>query len=254
MKDNTRLYITLGFLAVLILMFALVSISLLQMQNSNASMETLVKQTNRKTAAAHDMRDAIRLRNVSLKSMQLTGDPFERDEEYQRFIDHAGKYRRARERLVKLGMDEQETLLHNQLQQLTRTSQPYNDKASELLMSGASPNEIETVITNATALQRIMLDKLEELVVLEQHNSEKALTVSREHYRSTRRLLVALSVFALLFLAVIAWTVIRHVSSKNRQLTYQATHDSLTGLINRNEFEVRVDRALASPAAAGDWR
>ncbi|MBT8122962.1 MAG: EAL domain-containing protein [Gammaproteobacteria bacterium] len=244
MKDNTRLFITLGFLTVLALMFALVSISLLQMRSSNASMENLVEHTNRKTAAAHDMRDAIRLRNVSLQSMQLASDPFERDEEYQRFIDHAGKYRRARERLVRLGMDEEETLLHTQLQQLTRTSQPYNDKASELLMSGAAPHEIQTVITNAAGLQRIMLDKLEELVSLEQRNSEKALTASRSHYQSTRRLLVALSVFALIFLAVIAWTVIRHVSSKNRQLTYQATHDSLTGLINRNEFEVRLDRAI----------
>ena len=244
MKDNARLFITLGFLTVLALMFALVSISLLQMRSSNASMENLVEHTNRKTAAAHDMRDAIRLRNVSLQSMQLASDPFERDEEYQRFIDHAGKYRRARERLVRLGMDEEETLLHTQLQQLTRTSQPYNDKASELLMSGAAPHEIQTVITNAAGLQIIMLDKLEELVTLEKRNSEKALAVSRSHYQSTRRLLVALSVFALIFLAVIAWTVIRHVSSKNRQLTYQATHDSLTGLINRNEFEVRLDRAI----------
>jgi len=35
------------------------------------------------------------------------------------------------------------------------------------------------------------------------------------------------------------------------QLSFQATHDTLTGLINRREFEIRLDRALASARAEG---
>ncbi|MBT8118038.1 MAG: EAL domain-containing protein [Gammaproteobacteria bacterium] len=244
MKDNTRLLVTIGFLTVLVLMFSLVAIALLQLQKTNESMEYLVERTNKKTAAAHAMRDAIRLRANSLKTMQLTNDIFERDAESLRLISHAGKYRRARERLVSLGMDEQETLLHEQLQQLARTSQPYNDLASELLMSDASPEQLESVIRNAVALQRMMLDKLEELVAIELRNTEEALAASRAHYRTTRQLLIALSMFVLLFSVIVARTVIRHVSAKNRQLTYQASHDALTGLINRREFEVRLDRAI----------
>jgi len=244
MKDNTRLLVTIGFLTVLALMFSLVTIALLQLQKTNESMEYLVERTNKKTAAAHAMRDAIRLRANSLKTMQLTTDIFERDAESLRLISHAGKYRRARERLVSLGMDEQESLLHEQLQQLARTSQPYNDLASELLMSDAPPEQLESVIRNAVALQRMMLDKLEELVAIELRNTEEALAVSRAHYRTTRQLLIALSMFVLLFSVIVARTVIRHVSSKNRQLTYQASHDALTGLINRREFEVRLDRAI----------
>ncbi len=37
-----------------------------------------------------------------------------------------------------------------------------------------------------------------------------------------------------------------------RQLSYQATHDALTGLINRHEFERRLERILAQPRAASD--
>jgi diguanylate cyclase (GGDEF)-like protein/PAS domain S-box-containing protein len=36
-----------------------------------------------------------------------------------------------------------------------------------------------------------------------------------------------------------------------RRLTYQATHDSLTGLINRREFEARLNRALANARQLG---
>jgi diguanylate cyclase (GGDEF)-like protein len=212
-------------------------------------MEKMVAVTNMKTAAANDMRDAIRLRADSLKTMRLIQDPFERDAENQRFISYAGKYRMARERLVSLGMDERETALNNQLQQLTRESQPYNDDASNLLMSEAAEEETGIVMQQAFKLQELMLGRLGELVQLEQQKTQEALTVSRRHYNSTRQLLFALTGFALLFSLLVARTVINHVSAKNRQLAYQASHDPLTGLINRNEFECRVERAIQNAKA-----
>jgi len=244
MKDNTRLFITAGFLTVLVLIFSLVSIALFQLQSTNDNMEHLVERTNEKTAAANDMRDAVLQRTNSLKSMQLTSDIFERDEEYQRFISHGGKYRRARERLVSLGMDEQEASLHDELQQLTRTTQPYSENASELLMSDAAEAALAPVFRNAVTLQGIMLEKLDELIAIERRNTEDALAVSRGHFSSTRQLLIALSVFALLLFVIVTGLVIRHISAKNRQLSYQASHDALTGLINRREFEIRLDRSI----------
>ena len=249
MKDNIRLLVTFGFLAVLSLMFSLAAISLLQLQSINASMEKLVEVTNVKTAAANDMRDAIRLRANSLKTMQLTKDIFQRDVEHQHFINHAGKYRIAREKLINLGLDEKEAAINRQLQQLTRASQPYNDSASELLMSEAPAKEINTVIEQAARLQGLILDKLEELVLLEKQNTLAALTASRTHFSRTRQLMIALTGMALLLSLLIARTVIKHVSAKNRQLAYQASHDALTGLINRREFECRVERAIQNARA-----
>ncbi len=244
MKDNTRLFITVGFLTVLVLIFSLVSIALFQLQLTNDNMEHLVERTNEKTAATNDMRDALLQRTNSLKSLQLTGDIFERDEEYQRFISHDVKYRRARERLVSLGMDEREASLHDELQQLTRTTQPYSENASELLMSDASEAALAPVFKNAVTLQGIMLEKLDELIAMERRNTEDALAVSRGHFSSTRQLLIALSVCALLLFVIVTGLVIRHISAKNRQLSYQASHDALTGLINRHEFELRLDRSI----------
>lgn len=42
---------------------------------------------------------------------------------------------------------------------------------------------------------------------------------------------------------------VTHARMIARKLSYQATHDALTGLVNRSEFERRLDRALASAAA-----
>ena len=123
-RNNTELLVSAGFLSVLATMFALVFIALIQLQSGNDSMARLVQVSNSKTAAAHEMRDAIRQRINSLKTMRLTDDRFDRDEEYQQFIVHAGKYRRARETLVRLGMDEAERGVHQELATLTRQAQP----------------------------------------------------------------------------------------------------------------------------------
>jgi diguanylate cyclase (GGDEF)-like protein len=244
MKDNIRLLVTIGFMAVLTLMFSLATISLLQLQSINARMEKLVEVTNMKTAAANDMRDAIRLRADSLKTMRLIQDPLERDAEHQRFISYAGKFSIARERLFSHGMDEREMALNHQLQQLTRASQPHIDAASNLLMSEAGEEETSIAMEQVFKLQGLKLGRLGELVQLEQQKTQEALTISRRHYNSTRQLLFALTGFALLFSLLVARTVINHVSAKNRQLAYQASHDPLTGLINRHEFECRVERAI----------
>jgi diguanylate cyclase (GGDEF)-like protein len=197
-----------------------------------------------KTAAANDMRDAIRLRADSLKTMRLIQDPLERDAEHQRFISYAGKFSTARERLFSHGMDEREMALNHQLQQLTRASQPHIDAASNLLMSEAGEEETSIAMEQVFKLQGLKLGRLGELVQLEQQKTQEALTISRRHYNSTRQLLFALTGFALLFSLLVARTVINHVSAKNRQLAYQASHDPLTGLINRHEFECRVERAI----------
>ena len=244
MKDNIRLLVTIGFMAVLTLMFSLATISLLQLQSINSRMEKLVEVTNMKTAAANEMRDAIRLRADSLKTMRLIQDPLELDAEHQRFISYTGKYSIARERLFSRGMDERETVLNHQLQQLTRASQPHIDDASNLLMSEAGEEETSIVMEQVFKLQGLKLGRLGELVQLEQQKTQEALTISRRHYNSTRQLLFALTGFALLFSLLVARTVINHVSAKNRQLAYQASHDPLTGLINRHEFECRVERAI----------
>jgi diguanylate cyclase (GGDEF)-like protein len=251
MKDNSRTLITLGFLAVLGLMFSLTAVSLAELHKVNNSMETLVEVTNKKTAAANEMRDAIRLRANGLKNMQLTDDFFKRDAEYQQIIDNAGKFRIAREQLVGLGMNEKEEQINSQLLQLIRVAQPFVDNTSDMLMSNTPIEGMDTALENANSLQEVILDKLDQLVELERMNTEQALAVSRDHYIDTRKLLFLLSGITLLFSLLVARVVIKHVSSKNRQLIYQASHDELTGLINRREFESRVDRAIQQTRTHG---
>ena len=243
-RDNTDLLVSSGFLVVLAMMFSLVFLALIQLQSGNDSMARLVQISNSKTAAAHEMRDAIRQRTNSLKTMRLASDHLDRDEEYQEFINHAGKYRRARETLAGLGMDDKERVIHRELAALTREAQPWNDNAAEMLLDDAPDAKIASTMVQAEILQGRILDILDRLVQLEQNNAVNALATSREHYQSTRQLLITLAAIALVCCLLIVHMVSRRVAFKNRQLQYQASHDPLTGLINRREFEERLERAI----------
>ena len=245
MKDNIRMLLTFGFIAVLALVLSLTTVSLQQLGFGNENMEQLVEVTNNKTAAVNDMRDAVRLRSDSLKTMRLREDIFDRDNEHQRFIRHATRYRRASENLVALGMDEKEAAIHYQLQQLTTAAGIHNDRVSGLLMNYAAHDKVDSALEKTAVLQGLILGKLDELVEFEQQHMQKALIDSRDHYTSTRQLLFILTAVALLFSTLVARMVMRHISEKNRQLSYQTSHDVLTGLINRREFEHRVERAIA---------
>ena len=244
MKNDIHTPVALGIMASLALIFSLVFVSLVQLQSSRESMEKLVEATNIKTAAASDMRDAIRLRSESLKTMMLTSDIFDRDEEYQRFASHAGKYRVAREKLARPGIDADESEIIQQLNQLTRESQPHNDNAASLLMSDAHPGDIDEVLKKAAMHQQKILAGIEQLVALEKVNTRQALQASRDHYSGTRQLLFVLTGIALLFSLLVARTVITSTARKNRQIAYQASHDALTGLINRRAFEYRIERTI----------
>ncbi|MEA2094972.1 MAG: EAL domain-containing protein [Pseudomonadota bacterium] len=244
MKDNIRLFISFGSLAILGLMITLVSVSLFQLQSSTDSMDRLAEVANIKTASASEMRDAIHMRRNSLKSMRLAKNIFDRDEEHQRFTGFSVKYRVAREKLASLGMDHNESNVFEKLAQLRRTIQPVNDKATQLLMSEAPAREVESVMGQVDGYQEQLLGQLDRLVKLEQEKARDALSTSRKHYQSTRWLLFVLAGITLVFCMLAARMVILRVSEKNRQLSYQASHDGLTGLINRGEFEVRVERAI----------
>jgi len=251
MKDDIKVIITLGFSAILTLVFVLVFVALSQLQELNRGMSTLVEETNAKMEAAHGMRDAIRLRANSLKSMQLLDDMFARDEQLMKFIDYSGKYRRAREQLVVLEMDERERDLHVRLTEMTRVAQPVNEYAVELLMSDAPGGEIEAAMEEASGHRTLLLRMLDELVALEKTNAARALEATNQHYMKTRHTVIILAVVALLFCVLIAVLVIRRASARNRKISYQASHDTLTGLLNRRAFEYELKSLVDAVQSSG---
>ena len=57
-------------------------------------------------------------------------------------------------------------------------------------------------------------------------------------------MLITLICIAILFCLLLVETTLQHLSAIKRQSVYRSAHDKLTGLINRCEFQTRVERAI----------
>ncbi len=244
MRDNSKLLITTGFISIVAVMISLTVFSLSQFRNVKQTMTMLVEQTNAKTRSANTMRDTIRTRSLALRKMQLESDIFIRDKLFIDFINYAGRYRKARDKLQSYNMNSDEIEILNKLNIETKLSQPINLKAANLLMQSASKKTLGPALTEAEFLQENIFNILDDLVELENKYSDEALIEVNTLYHNTQFLLYIIVFIAISISLIVARMVIKNVSVKNKKIKYQATHDSLTGLINRDEFENRLTAAL----------
>ncbi len=244
MKDNSVKLVILGFTTILILMFILVFISQHQMRQNNQILSSLITDTNVKIQMANTMRDAIRLRENLMYKMQLTEDIFDRDDIYMQFLDYAGVYKEARRKLLKTSLNENERSAIKQLDRITAVAQPINDMAAENLLHHKNFEDTQYFLRDSKTLQKATLAVLDKLVEMENKVSIRANLTAHKHYKNTSYILYILTTASIFLCMTIIWLVIHNVRMVNKQITYQATHDDLTGLVNRYEFENRVQTAL----------
>ena len=228
----------------LALMLILSIIGLVQLRLVNQNLSKVVEDTNTKIASAYLMRDAIRQRALSLRNARLADDPFIRDDFAMSFINVARQYREAREILLNMEMDAEEQRIHNELSELTKISQPYNDRAMEYLIGEVDQKMIDIEFALAAKMQNRLLSLLDELIELEERYAEDSRIKSQKNYRQTQFTMAILMVLIFVLGVVIAAYIIRMASRSTEHIKYQASHDSLTGLLNRMEFETRLDMAI----------
>lgn len=243
-KDPVKLTVGLGFTGVLTLMGLISIISLSQMSALTEQTSTLLDETSTKISAANTMRDSIRQRGNTLYKMFLTEDYFERDEYRQEFAEHALRYREARKILHSFQMSSREAKLLDQLMKQTGESEELNNVASDDLLSNLPDEEIRQDLLIANQARLGVLERLNELVILQEEINRGRIEEANQLHDDISNIVFLLSLAAFLIAVYIAQLVIRETSKKNSEIHYQATHDELTKLVNRKEFNHRLVSAF----------
>ena len=113
LPNNMKFSVGTGFAVVLALMVALTIIGLNQMAAINERLEGIVKNNNVKTELATSMRDALRDRAISMHTIVVLTDPFEQNDELQRFYSYGVNFTQARLKLDELAATgEEKDILH----------------------------------------------------------------------------------------------------------------------------------------------
>ena len=242
-KDPIKLTIGLGFAGVLALMGLINFISLSQMNAITEQTSILLEETNAKISAANTMRDNIRLRGDALYKMFLTDDFIERDEYRLDLGKYGLNYKTSRDVLYTFPMTAREAKLLDQLMKQTRTAKEFNDNAADNLLSDLPIDEMQQIMELANEARHDMLKGLDKLVLLQEEISRLAIEDTREYQETVSNLILLLSLAAFFIATYIAQLVIRETSNKNSEIRFQATHDEMTKLANRKEFNNRLREA-----------
>jgi len=240
------------------LMIIVAVTGLVRLAQVNRGMEMIVDQYNVKTSHIVTMHNAARERSISLFRIVSLEDPFERDEEFLHFNKLAAKFVLARIALSKMPLDEQEMRFHTEQGKLTQIAVPLQEQVIQLMVEDSVKKATDLLLHQTIPAQDKVLLQLVRMLDYQQISARNALEESHESYRETVLIISVLSVLAIGFGSLIAVYVMRHTSQAEnalssqvneerrlrKQLSYQARHDALTGLINRFEFEKILKRLL----------
>jgi len=259
-SSRTKIRILASFAVVMALVVIVAVVGLTRMAENNRKMETIVDEYNVKTGHIVSMYNAARERSVSLLRMANMDDPFERDEEYLHFNTLATDFAVARIALSEKQLDPEELKLHTEQGKLTTNAVPLQKQVVQLLVDDDMEQATRVLLDQSIPAQDEVLAQLGKMLDYQQVSARRAMDESKEAYRTTvlhmgillalaisTGILVALSVMRRTALAEDAlFNQISQERTLRKQLTYQASHDALTGLINRTKFDEHLQLALES--------
>lgn len=245
-KDPIKLIIGLGFSAILALMGLTIFISISQMRTITDQMSATLDATHAKISASNTMRDSIRLRGDILYKMYLTDDFIARDEFRLELAKKGLQYKQAREALLSYGMSSREASLLNQLKEQASTAKQLNDTTAENLLSDLPLEIIQDDLRKANEAREKMLMGLNDLVALQESTSHSIIEDSKKHQVVVSKIVLHLSLAAFFMALYIAQLVMKETTKKNSEIVYQATHDELTKLVNRKEFNHQLEKAFTA--------
>ncbi len=244
-KDNTKIIISLGFLAIFLLMVMVLTISGTAMHSANTEMSALVNKTTKKTARAYQMRDVIRLRTNAIQSLSQITDPVERERVFEKLAASTKTYIEIREELTNLVSNEREQDILNQIKQTDeRIAKAYNKAGNRIFSMKDDTDAFKSVVSEVQLQELVLLNHLNDLVLLEQTQAKATLSANEQNLSATRKQLRSLLLAGFVVSILISYLVIQRVSLANKKISHLANHDDLTGLYNRRAFEEHLENTI----------
>jgi len=244
MKDRVHILLTAIALGVVGLLVLLVCFPLVQNGAQHRGMVNLVATSNRKVAAISLMRNALWQKTASLQHMQQAGTSAERNTYFSHFNEATASYLAAASQLAGLGTLGDEAAVHTQLQQQARFSEPYYDSTARLILDSSPSSLVAAAMRDIAARQETMIASLDRLEDILQARAAQVLSASRQQHLFVQKLLPGIALLILLLIVAGFHVASRCLTETNRRLAYHCAYDPLTGLINRREFESRLDRLI----------
>jgi diguanylate cyclase (GGDEF)-like protein len=245
---RTRLAVlAAGFLAILLVIAAVIGLSLHSMGLARHNLDRLANHLQSKLADVATMRESLYLRLVSSRDMLLMTDVFEIDEEAQRFYLYPNRIEAAYGHYRGLTDDPEEIALLEQFMDEAKLGLPLLNAAIDELLAGKRPAEIRPLLGQAFETQKMGLETLQRLQTFLHEQGVRLSQEAVKRHEDTRLLIVSLTIVAVLVVLAIAVVVAIVLEQQARELDHE--HRKFKSL-----FEASRDAVLIlNGGAIAEW-
>ncbi len=210
--------IAISFVVVLSLSLVMIIFDLSRMRIMQSKLDIITQEHNIKSGLMVAIRHGSYERQVSLRNILLMHDPFERDEEKIIFDSYAVKIANARNKFSSMPLNKIEQKILdgiNAAMALTYGAQIYLIETS---IYGEEEEITKETLQRAFFTQEIFIGKVEQMIMLQNEATKKAVMGARESYQSAKSSVYILGGSALLLGLLVAIIVIRFTESQARDV------------------------------------
>lgn len=237
-----------GFSVVLALLMALIAVGLYSTARIDHHLESIVKYSIVKAGLANTMQTALRERAISMHSIAVMDDPFEKDEEFLRFNQFGVKFITARKKFDELPLSPTEAATLKRLRDATFRTQPLVTAVVEKALAATTNEEklevSRSINTDAIANQKRITAELDYLMQLQEMAIAEGTLRAHEAYKEGRQLLLGIGGLAAFFGALVAILAVKKATRQADQLQHQALFDDLSNLPNRVLLQDRLQQTI----------
>ncbi|MDW8323310.1 MAG: ATP-binding protein [Burkholderiales bacterium] len=217
------LMVAAGFVLSLALMATLTVVGLHELAENKRRLERIVLVNNVKARLANQMRDILRDRAISMLSIVVMSDEFDKDEEMMRFYGYGGAYQSTRLQLEPLLTLPEERAVMQRIDAITRQNRPIMTEVVELGMAGYTFLAFAILQQEAIPLQRKLVRELDQLVAIQRAMNLRASNEARAAFERTRNLMLMLGLAVAGVAAMVAVVVVQRTGRMTAEMDRERT-------------------------------
>jgi methyl-accepting chemotaxis protein len=201
MKVRTKLIAEFGLLAVALILVS--GVSLIKMEEAQKNINKIVYVNNVSTKSVSDMRASIADRMIALRNLVILTEVSDLKVESQRLIDQSLKYETNYKKTLMVfsengNVSTTNKSLLNTINEEANKAAPLIQIISELSLSGKKEDAVKHLIGDMRIVQRQWMGSINELIELQEKQSEESVDLSEKSYESAKFMLISVSLISIL--------------------------------------------------------
>lgn len=236
--------VKIGFFLILVLLIGLTMVGLARMADINRQLQDIVSTNLVKMELAFGVNAALNQRLISMHTLIVMNDPFERETESHRVREYGMRFLENRHKLEDLAKTPEEIRLLGKIREQSGNTRPSTEQVLEYALMGQTEEALSLLRSQTIPAQNLMSQHVDEFIKLQQRETEKSVARADKSYSQARSTMLAIGFSATILGVIIGGIVIQNSNRQAELLQHQAMYDNLTNLPNRVLFADRLQQAI----------